>query len=171
MPLTQLARCVVHINGQQTSYLRIGQGPPIVLLVDRFDAAEDTDGVVAALSPHHRLTIPVLPPGDRVAGIRAFLDGIGLLVTHILAGDSWVVPAIAFALSEPERVGRLALFDTATTDHVTADALIDTLADAGHPLFVAQGSGYNNERSGFHVSAAMADALIHFFSGAARGSP
>lgn len=170
MPTTQLARCVVHINGQEAPYLRAGQGTPVIMLVDGPEAAGDVEALVTALSPHHRVTMPTLPAGDRVDRLRSFLDGIGLLHTHVIAADGWVAPALAFTLLDPERVDRLALIDTQAGEPEVTAALFDRLAGAGHPLFVARESGYNNERSGFHVGAATVRALIHFFSGAARGS-
>lgn len=170
MPTTQLARCVVHIDGLETTYLRAGRGSSVVLLVERPNAIDEIDGLVVVLSPHHRLTIPSLGTENRTQCLRTFLDGIGLLNANLLAMDGWALPALTFALSEPDRVDRLAVLQSGQGEPETVVGRIDGVGATGHPLFVALGGAYNDERSGFHISTSMADALIYFFSGVMRGT-
>lgn len=110
------AHAVLTAGGIETPYLRVGTGRTVLVLRagDRGDAPSP---IVAALADRFRVIAPVPPArladgGDDAfhAWLRDLLDGLGLDGVTLVADGAIAAPALAFALADPLRVRRVALF-------------------------------------------------------------
>ncbi len=81
-----LTRAVVCAGGVETSYLRVGRGPAIVVVADDVDGVE-AQRLVADLAPNH-LVLVAAPRASSNAALatwkRNFLDGLGIADAHVL---------------------------------------------------------------------------------------
>jgi pimeloyl-ACP methyl ester carboxylesterase len=96
-----------------TRYMRFGSGSgaPVVILTPGTADANIWPEVFEALSADRRVLIPDLPDAEGCFAPRltAFLDGLGLSSVTLVAPGSFCVPALEFALLEPDRLNRLVL--------------------------------------------------------------
>jgi pimeloyl-ACP methyl ester carboxylesterase len=106
----------VHAAGTVTPYLRAGTGQIVVMLGQPGHAV--LDPLLGILAESHRVVVPDLSCPKRQDGtkavafsswLRAFLDGLGAIDASIVAWDGLALGALAFALSDSERVRRLVL--------------------------------------------------------------
>lgn len=76
-----LIEAVVQAGSVETSYVRAGQGAPVVLLTCRTTAALIEDPLFQGLAACFRVIVPALPADDVNAGnwLRDVIDGLGLL--------------------------------------------------------------------------------------------
>ena len=121
------------VDGVRVRYVRRGSGPPVVLLHGIASSIYSWAAVIPPLATGHDVIaldlpgfggsdIPSVHSADQYPRVlRGFLDGLGLtrvtLVGHSLGG----AVASAFAASEPGRVERLVLVDSAGFNLSPAD--------------------------------------------------
>jgi pimeloyl-ACP methyl ester carboxylesterase len=114
----------LEVDGARVRYLDIGRGPAVVLLHGFASSLETWDAVVPALAEKHRviaLDLKGFGWSDRPAGdyspeaeanlVFALLDARGVSRAAVVAHSWGSSVALAMALSRPERVTRLALYD------------------------------------------------------------
>jgi pimeloyl-ACP methyl ester carboxylesterase len=103
----------VRAGDHVTRYMRFGTGTgaPVVILTPGTTEANVWPELFDMLAAGRRIYIPDLPDADWCFAPRmaAFLDGLGLSSVTLVAPASFCVPALEFALLEPERVERLVL--------------------------------------------------------------
>ena len=115
-----VARAVLTAGGVETTYVRMGMGRTVLVLRSG-DRDDRPSPLVAALADRFRVIAPVRPAalrdgGDGASGdafatwLRDLLDGLGLDGATIVAEGAVAVPTLAFALADPLRVRRVALF-------------------------------------------------------------
>ena len=106
------ARAWVHAGAHQTEYARAGAGRAVILLASDRALHATAQMLFDALRPSMRVLWPE-PPLKECAQLDywlpGFLDALGLADTSIIALPDFGVPALHFALAEPERVERLVL--------------------------------------------------------------
>jgi pimeloyl-ACP methyl ester carboxylesterase len=141
---------VVHTPLTETRYLRAGHGSPVILLgAQDLIASPDID-LFAALAQRFRVIVPTFPhpmgdPSDDLSGtaisasiwLRHLIDGLGLECPSLVADDAFGVVALGFALTDPDRVGRLVVLSRDGRDPaLPANVFGDTLARTGHRLLL-----------------------------------
>src|SRR4051812_46201644 len=103
----------VRAADHSTRYQRFGAGAgtPVVILLPAASEANVWPELFDSLAEQRRVYLPDLPDesGAFAARMCAFLDGVGLAPVTVIAPGSFCVPALEFALLEPERVARLVL--------------------------------------------------------------
>ena len=104
--------CEVRANGETTRYRRAGTGSAVLLLCCVGDSRFEP--LFLELSRRHRVIAPLHPasddePGDGIACLAGFFDGLGLATVPVVGVDRCAGPAAAFASRHPERVERLVL--------------------------------------------------------------
>lgn len=103
----------VRAGDHVTRYMRFGTGTgaPVIILTPATSDANIWPELFDALSAGRRVYIPDLPDADWCFAPRlaAFLDGLGLSSVTLIAPASFCVPALEFALLEPDRLQRLVL--------------------------------------------------------------
>src|SRR5215831_14021023 len=96
-----------------TRYMRFGTGTgaPVIILTPATAEANVWPELFDVLSADRRVYVPDLPDDECCFAPRmaAFLDGLGLSSVTLIAPASFCLPALEFALLEPERVDRLVL--------------------------------------------------------------
>lgn len=111
-------------SGGSTQVIKVGNGPPVLLLHGGLGDAFQWAPLMAVLAPRYRL-IAVDRPGHGLAApfdygtkpllhtasrfIEEFLDAEGLATAPIVANSMGGLWAAAFALERPQRVSRLVL--------------------------------------------------------------
>jgi pimeloyl-ACP methyl ester carboxylesterase len=141
------AKASVHAGGTTTNYLRAGSGDVVVLLGESFSDPE-IDPLVAVLASAHRVVIPELACPKRANGtpavafsswLRSFLDGLGVTQASIVARDGTALAALAFALTDADRVSRLVISFRDAPDPLDArNALAEQLEEACCRLLVVR---------------------------------
>ncbi len=118
-------RETAQIHGQPVTYLRAGEGPPILLIHGITSSSRTWREVMPGLAEHHEVIAPDLlghghsakPRGDYslgayASGLRDLLTMLGIgrvtVVGHSLGGGV----AMQFAYQFPGRLGRLVLVDS-----------------------------------------------------------
>jgi len=157
-------------------YVQGGEGRPVVLLGGAPRGVATSLLSWEALSRDYRVVAPVLERGGlvhvdgdsrvRVAfsrWLQDFLDGLGLAEVALVAEEPFGVPALAYALSDPDRVRRIALVFHDTHDPAGSDAAVrDGFARTGTSVLVVRvGAGHGG------VGASSAD-LIRFLADAEK---
>ena len=136
----------IEVDGLSTRYLEAGEGPPLVLLHALGESAVDWRWVLPALARTHRVYAPDLPgfggSGKPAAGyssaffarfVAAYLDALGVERAVVAGNSLGGLAVLRLALSEPERVGALALIDSAGLGREVAYALqLPTLPGYGY---------------------------------------
>jgi pimeloyl-ACP methyl ester carboxylesterase len=96
-----------------TRYMRLGAGTgaPVIILVPGTAESNIWPELFEALAAGRRVYVPDLPDveGSFAPRLGAFLDGLGLSAATLVAPGSFCVPALEFALLEPERLKGLVL--------------------------------------------------------------
>lgn len=123
-----LVRASVHAGGTTTNYFRAGSGDVVVLLDYAF-ADVSRDSLLDALATTHRVIVPEISgPGDaevatiaRAAWLRSFLDGLGVDDVSIVARDECALTALAYALTDFERVRSVVLLIRDASDPASAE--------------------------------------------------
>jgi hypothetical protein len=99
-----------------TRYVRHGAGKPVVVL----DLADGTlwPELTDALAAGHRVILPEAPAAEAhfAAWLRGFLDGMGLPAVTLIAAGPFCLPALEFALLDPDRLERLVLVPAGAAD-------------------------------------------------------
>lgn len=126
----------IEVDGVSTRYLEAGKGPPLVLLHALGESALDWRWVLPALARTHRVYAPDLPgfggSGKSAADyspaffqrfVAAYLDALGVERAALAGNSLGGLVALRLALSEPEKVGALALIDSAGLGREVAYAL------------------------------------------------
>jgi pimeloyl-ACP methyl ester carboxylesterase len=150
-PPACFARATVHAGATTTSYCRAGSGDTVLLLGDSFsDSDPPRDPLVDALAHAHRVVVPDLACRRATNGtrppafsewLRGFLDGLGATHTSIVSRDAYAVAALAFALTDADRVARLVLLFGDVPDPLDpGDALAEQLEGARCRLLVVRES-------------------------------
>jgi pimeloyl-ACP methyl ester carboxylesterase len=168
--LPMVVRASVCAGGSTTPYLRAGAGDLIVLLGASFVTPEP-DSLVSVLARSHRVVVPDFPRTESVDGaatvafssrLRSFLDGLGADEVSIVARDDVALAALAFTLTDPDRVRRLALIVRDAPDPLdTGEPLADRLAEARCELLVVREPP---ERRSHNGSDTQGEAIARFFA-------
>ena len=121
----------VRAADQVTRYVRFGSGTgaPVIILTPETPEANVWPELFEALAAGRRVYIPDLPDAEWCFAPRltAFLDGLGLTSVTLVAPGSFCVPALEFALLEPDRLQRLVLVPRGVAEET---GLSGTLATA-----------------------------------------
>jgi hypothetical protein len=134
-------RAVVRVGDSVMEYSRAGSGQPVVLAGWSATCTGPHEAVRAALAQRFRLLVPDSSPGphDFPGWLRGFLDGLGLSRVTLVADETLGLPAIGFALLDPERVDRLVLLSCCATDALKLDgALTDSNGQSAIPVLILQ---------------------------------
>jgi pimeloyl-ACP methyl ester carboxylesterase len=134
-------RAVVRVGDSVMEYSRAGSGQPVVLAGWSATCTGPHEAVRAALAQRFRLMVPESSPGPRdfSGWLRGFLDGLGLGRVTLVADDTFGLPAIGFALLDPDRVDRLVLLSCCATDALKLDAaLTDPTRQSAVPVLILQ---------------------------------
>jgi hypothetical protein len=149
---------VVRAGSSDTTYIRAGSGPCVLLLVTDVDSPLALV-LVESLSTRFRVVAPVTRPADSDFSLwlTPFLDGLGIASASLIAHEGIAAHAIAFALLEPGRIDRVVLI--AERLHGDIPELGGALADAvaSHDLMVVGAS---------EAPSDVADRIARFLSGA-----
>ena len=126
----------IEVDGLPIRYLEAGEGPPLVLLHALGESALDWHWVIPALARTNRVYAPDLPgfgysakpsaeysPPFFARFVAAYLDALGAERVTVVGNSLGGLAALHLALSEPERVGALALIDSAGLGREVAYAL------------------------------------------------
>lgn len=94
-----------------TRYTRVGSGRPVVVLDPIPGAATLWPELLDGLAQHHRVVVPEVPEVETrfTTWLRGFVDGMGLPRMTLVATGDLCMPAMEFALLDPDRVERLVL--------------------------------------------------------------
>jgi pimeloyl-ACP methyl ester carboxylesterase len=105
-----------------------GTGTPVVILLPATSDANVWPELFDALSADRRVYLPDLPDTELSFAIRmrAFLDGLGLSPVTLIAPGSFCVPALEFALLEPDRLQRLVLIPSGHADETGLTGVLST---------------------------------------------
>lgn len=114
----------IEVEGARVRYVDIGEGPAVVLLHGFASSIENWTGLMPALVKHHRVIAidlkgfgwtdrPVADysPAAQAQLVKAVLDERGVTKFSLVAHSWGSSVAMAFALTWPERLDRLALYD------------------------------------------------------------
>ena len=135
-----------------TRYTRTGAGEPVLVL--------DTPAVVGALWPdlygrlaeHHRVILPEVPGAAEAhfyRWLRGFVEGVGLSVMTVIAAGELCVPALEFALLDPDRINRLVLVPSGRGDETAlGGTLTPTLSSARVAVLVVRRDAPSGEAIG-----------------------
>jgi pimeloyl-ACP methyl ester carboxylesterase len=177
-PTLFVARATVDAGSVITHYTRAGRGAPVLLLGETGVADGTGALLLPALAERFRVVAPEPAAGPEdgngsgaAAGgiafsgwLRAFLDGLGLTRVSLVAEERYGLPALGFALSDPERVDRLVLLFHDALDPVMATRMLpDNLRESGHPLLVLRLETGDGTPNG---AAALAAGVAEFLAGA-----
>ena len=124
-----------------TRYTRVGAGRPVVVLDDHSSAETIWPKLVSHLAIERRILIPEVPRTEPrfAAWLRGFIDGMGLPPLTLVAAGDLCLPAIEFALLEPERVERLILIPCGSAEETgLSGALSSTLGSSDVKLLVVR---------------------------------
>ena len=112
------------LEGTRVRYLDEGQGPPVVLIHGFASSIEAWGGVIPVLRERHRVLALDLrgfgwtdrPPGDyspeaQARLVLALMDQRGIDRAAVVAHSYGASVALQMALSAPQRVSRVALYD------------------------------------------------------------
>lgn len=116
----------IEIDGMTIRYLMAGEGPPLLLVHALGESVLDWRWVLPTLSRTHRVYAPDLPgfggsakpaseysPAFFERFVGAFLDAVGIESAAVAGNSLGGLVGLRLALSEPARVGALALIDSA----------------------------------------------------------
>jgi pimeloyl-ACP methyl ester carboxylesterase len=124
----------VRAADQTTRYMRFGAGAgsAVVILIPAASDANVWPELFESLSAERRVYLPDLPDteGSFATRIRAFLDGLGLSPVTLIAPGSFCVPALEFALLEPDRLQRLVLVPRGASEETGLTGALSTPAPA-----------------------------------------
>lgn len=160
MPLPTPERCRLVTGSVETTYLRLGHGPTVVI-VDRSRTPDDVPSPLhLRLSRHLRLVLPIIPATAMVLGVCTwltdFLDGLGTAPVGLLATNDHAGPLLQLALTRPWQVSRVALLASAHAWPPDATVLHDRLAGTTTPLLMLPGS---------HRPGPLVRVLAPYFAG------
>jgi pimeloyl-ACP methyl ester carboxylesterase len=119
-----------------TRYTRTGAGKPVLVLDEPTIVGTLWPELLSRLAEHHRVILPEVPDAELhfYRWLRGFAEGMGLPVMTMIAVGNLCVPALEFALLEPDRVDRLVLVSSGSADET---ALAGTLTPALSSAHVA----------------------------------
>jgi hypothetical protein len=137
IPATAPARAIraeVFAGDAVTAYVRIGRGRPVVMLrrtmaASNASAGSFWDAVMEAVARRCRVVAPENAVGREGFSLwlTSFLDGLGIPRVSLVADGDVAVEAIAFGLSQNDRMERLVLV---ASDRTCALAIEGVLAEA-----------------------------------------
>lgn len=145
-------RRYVEVDGLSVHYLVAGEGPPLILLHGAGDNALDWRWALPELARTHRLYAPDLPGSDDSAKpsadysptfferlVAAFADALGLERAAFVGNSLGGLISLRLALSEPARVERLVLVNSAGLGHAINPAFtsvnVPGLSEAALPYW------------------------------------
>lgn len=116
--------CEIRLGEQTTRYVRLGMGRPVVLLAG--SPAPIWPGAIEALAARNRVYAPEIPGDLSAVGrwLRGFLDGVGAERPTVIATSSLCIPALEYALLEPDRLDRLVLVPDGTAEETGLDGTL-----------------------------------------------
>jgi pimeloyl-ACP methyl ester carboxylesterase len=148
----EVVEALVQTDSTETRYRRAGHGASVVFLGRSEDSAAGAHSLFRSLAARFRVIAPEPHPalahqpamGDGSEAtlsfstwLRGVIDGLGLVRPALVADEGFGIAALSFALTDPERVGRLVVVSHDAADAATPDtALGDVLSQSGHPLLL-----------------------------------
>lgn len=163
-------RASVCAGGTTTNYLRAGSGDVVLLLGASFVTPE-LDPLIGLLAYTHRVVVPELSSAEAPDGksrvafssrLRSFLDGLGFDEVSIVARDDVALAALAFALTDTDRVRRLVLTFTDAPDPLdTGEPLAERLEEAQCELLVLRDTRTSHPTSD---RGPQHDAIVRFLA-------
>ena len=149
LPADGAVLATVQTPAGETRYFRAGSGGSVLLLGCRgtrdplgralFRELAQRFRVVAPIPAEGAAGEPTMPgPGTSFsAWLRGVIDGLGLVSPGVVADEGTGIPALGFAMTDPDRVGRLVVVRRDAVDEAVPDALVaDALHRYGHPLLL-----------------------------------
>jgi pimeloyl-ACP methyl ester carboxylesterase len=129
----------VHDGNREIEYVRAGSGRTVILLAG--PAANGSAPLFEALAHKHRVIQPTNhEAASNLTWLAGFLDCLGVARMSLIASAEYALPALQFALAEPERVERLALLNADAQDAENAP-LTDVLVERSQPLLLLAANG------------------------------
>ena len=132
-------RCVVRAGSSDTTYIRVGSGESVTLMVTDHDAPL-SQSLFEGLGTRFRVISPVTRPEstDFNTWLASFLDGLGITSTNLIVHEELAANALVFALLESGRVDRLVILADHGLDGPSelGGALDDPVDRASHPLLI-----------------------------------
>ena len=133
----------VRTANHATRYQRFGAGAgtPVVILLPASAEANVWPELFDSLSTQRRVYLPDLPDSSECFSprMRSFLDGVGLFNVTLVAPASFCIPALEFALLDPDRITRLILVPTGAADETgLTGALSTTVQSKAVPVLVVR---------------------------------
>jgi pimeloyl-ACP methyl ester carboxylesterase len=136
-------RAVVRAGSSDTTYIRVGSGDSVTLVVADHDAPL-SQTLFEGLGTRFRVIAPVTRPeaSDFNQWLASFLDGLGITTTNLIVHEGLAANAIAFALLEAGRIDRLVIIAEQGLDGPPelGGALDDPADHASHPLLIVGAS-------------------------------
>lgn len=146
-PSTDTIHAAIITRDGETRYRRRGAGRAVLLLATRPRRGPGVAALFEELSRHVRVFAPI-PPRRRggkgpplafAPWLRGVIDGLGLARPAVVAEGATGLRTLAFAMTDPERIDRLAIIVRDRTDSALPAAVAhDTLERSRHPLLVAR---------------------------------
>jgi pimeloyl-ACP methyl ester carboxylesterase len=139
----------VTVDGLSLRYVRLGQGPPVVLLHGIASSIYTWKDVLPALGAHHDVIAVDLPgfggsavpkeaSGERaVRSVIGVMDALGLRRASLVGNSLGGAISVAVAAHAPERVDSLVLIDPAGYNFAAADRPFVLRLAAGVPTVLA----------------------------------
>src|SRR5262245_23183287 len=148
----QSTRAWVHDGVRQIEYERAGAGPTVIMLVNGAVADGARARIFAELSRTCRVICPEWNSAqsnsregtvaeDLTDWLAGFLDALGVARASVVASDQQALSALRFALTEPDRVERIALLLFQAPVLEDSQALSDVLAHRRQSLLVLSPNG------------------------------
>lgn len=139
----QSSRAWVHDGVRQIEYVRAGTGPTVVMLFDSAVDEVERDGVFAQLTRTCRVIQPDWNPGaeDLTDWLAGFLDALGVARVSVVASDQQALSALRFALTDADRVERIALLLFQAPGPENSQVLSDVLTHRRQSLLVLSANG------------------------------
>lgn len=136
-------RAIVRAGSSDTTYIRVGSGDSVTLMVADHDAPL-SQALLEGLGTRFRVIAPVTRPEacDFNHWLATFLDGLGMTSTNLIVHEGLAANALAFALLESGRIDRLVIIADHGLDGTAelGGALDDPVDHASHPLLIVGAS-------------------------------
>lgn len=168
---------VVVSNGCETHYRRAGSGAPVLLLLTAADCGAE-GRLFQHLARYFRVIAPHLdtcggdtgPALDSSEWLKGVIEGLGLWSPAVVADDGFALRALAFGLSNPGQIGRLALLvrdvqAAATSEDRAGEdetyAFEEVLEGSGRHLLLIR----NPSREAADIDRCQLDRIVRFLGG------
>lgn len=149
LPADGAVLATVQTPAGETRYFRAGSGASVLLLGCHGTRDPLGRALFRELAQHFRVIAPIpaegvdathatsCPGTSFSAWLRGVIDGLGLASPGVVADQGTGIPLLGFAMTDPDRVGRLVVVRRDAVDAAVPDVLVaDALHRYGHPLLL-----------------------------------